>query len=164
MPLPEVAFVSLNSIREADLIALMNHPAVGRLLPLLGDGFSAADCRAFLAAKQALWDEHGYGPWAFLIDGAFAGWGGLQPEQGEADFAMVLHPKFWGWGRPIFALVKARAFGEMGLASITALLPPSRRNANAIKRFGFVEDGSINVGGQPFRRFRLHGGTEPVDG
>ena len=44
-----------------------------------------------------MWDEHGYGPWAFIINGEFAGWGGLQPEQGEADFALVLHPDFWGW-------------------------------------------------------------------
>ena len=164
MAVPRIDFVPLQDIAEEDLIALMNEPAVGRLLPLLGDGFSAEDCRAFLAAKQALWDEHGYGPWAFLIDGAFAGWGGLQPEQGEADFAMVLHPRFWGWGRQIFALVKARAFGEMGLASITALLPPTRTNANAIKRFGFVEDGSVDVDGERFRRFRLYGGAASAGG
>ncbi|WP_205032083.1 GNAT family N-acetyltransferase [Hwanghaeella grinnelliae] len=150
-----IGFAPLQDIAEEDLIALMNEPAVGHFLPLLGDGFTAADCRAFLVAKQALWDAHGYGPWAFLIDGDFAGWGGLQPEQGDADFAMVLHPRFWGWGRRIFTLIKVRAFGEMGLTSITALLPPARTNANAIKRLGFVEDGSVHVDGERFRRFRL---------
>ncbi len=153
--MPEIDFVPLDSIPSADLIALMSDPAVGRLLPLLGDGFSAADCRAFLAAKQALWDEHGYGPLAFRIDGEFAGWGGLQPEQGEADFALILHPKYWGWGRRIFALVKDRAFGPMGLSSITVLLPPTRSNAAAVRRLGFLPDGETAVGGTRFLRFRL---------
>lgn len=147
--------VPLSDVPEEALIALMNDPAVVRFLPLLGDRFTSEDCRAFLAAKQALWDEHGFGPSAFLIDGEFAGWGGLQPEDGEADFAMILHPRFWGWGRKIFACIKDRAFGAMGLGSITALLPPTRANANAVRRFGFVEDGSVEVGGQRFRRFRL---------
>jgi len=31
----------------------------------------------WIAGKEKLWAEHGYGPWAFLIDGKFAGWGGL---------------------------------------------------------------------------------------
>ena len=26
-------------------------------------------------------------PWAFLLDGKFAGWGGLQPEEGDADLS-----------------------------------------------------------------------------
>ena len=159
-----IEFVPLQEIEEADLIALMNDPAVGRLLPLLGGGFSAADCRAFLAAKQALWDEHGYGPWALRIGGEFAGWGGLQPEEGEADFALVLHPKFWGWGRRVFARIKEQAFGPMAFSSITALLPPARSNAKAIERLGFLPDGETTVGGERFLRFRLHADAAPAGG
>ena len=70
-------------------------------------------------------------------------------------FALVLHPKFWGWGRKIFEKVIARAFNEMKLNSITVLFPPSRTNSKAIKRMGFVEDGELNVDGALFMRFRL---------
>lgn len=32
----------------------------------------------------------------FFVDGQFAGWGGLQQEDGDADLALVLHPDYWG--------------------------------------------------------------------
>ena len=151
----EVEFVPLADIDEASLVALMNNDKVGRLMPLLSGTFSVENCRAFLEAKQQMWEQHGFGPWGILINGAFAGWGGLQPEQGEADFALVLHPQYWGWGRKIFALVKEYAFHQKGFDSITILFPPNRTNARAIFRMGFAEDGSAKVNGEFFRRFRL---------
>ncbi len=151
----DIEFVSLFEVKEQDLIELMTNDKVGRQLPLLDGGFNAVSCRAFLKAKQQLWDTYGYGPWAFRIKGVFAGWGGLQPEQGDADFGLVLDPAFWGWGRKIFHHVKEQAFSQMNLDSITALLPPNRTNANAIKRLGFVEDGQVMIDGQRFQRFRL---------
>ena len=151
----EIEFVHLCEIEEEQIIDLMNNEMIGTHLPLLSDGFSTKDCRAFLDAKQQLWEEHGFGPWAFLIEGEFAGWGGLQPEHGEADFALVLHPKFWGWGRKIFKKVKEQAFNQMHLESITILLPPSRPNSKVVLRLGFTEDGEWSVGGKKFLRFRL---------
>ena len=133
----------------------MNNDLVGEHLPLLIEGFSAQKCQAFLKAKKKLWDEHGFGPWAFLIKDEFAGWGGLQPEHGEADFALVLHPKFWGWGRKIFNKVKDQAFNKMNFDAITILLPPERPNSKAVMRLGFVNDGELIVDGELFKRFRL---------
>jgi hypothetical protein len=43
---------------------------------------------------QGAWEEW-HGPWAFIVDGKFAGWGGLQPEEGDADLELVLHPDYW---------------------------------------------------------------------
>ncbi len=151
----EIEFVHLIEIKEYQITDLMNNEMVGKQLPLLVSGFSAEDCRTFLKEKKRFWDEHGFGPWAFLINGEFAGWGGLQPERGEADFALILHPKFWGWGRKIFYKVKDRAFNQMNLSSITILLPPSRPNSKAITRLGFIEDGQLTVGGKIFKRYRL---------
>ena len=150
-----LTFHPLDEILQDQVIALMNDEMVGKQLPLLAGGFSEQDYHHFIAAKQALWDNHGYGPWAFCIDGQFAGWGGLQPEQGEADFALVLHPDFWGWGRRIFQRILDQAFEEMKLDSVTILLPPSRPNSKAVKRFGFKEDGVVEVAGEGFERYRL---------
>jgi len=152
----DIKFIHLSEITEEKIIELMNNEMVGKQLPLLAEGFSPEICRVFLKAKQRLWDEHGYGPWAFLIRGEFAGWGGLQPEHGDADFALILHPKFWGWGRKIFIKVKEQAFNDMGLNSITILLPPSRPNSKAVTRLGFVRDGQLTVDGSLFERFRLN--------
>lgn len=149
----DIQFVRLSDIDEQLIIDLMKNEAVGRHLPLLNGAFDNETCRGFLDAKQQLWEEHGYGPHAFLINGEFAGWGGLQPEQGEPDFALVLHPKFWGWGRRIFLKVKELAFGEMGLDYITILLPPDRGNLRAVLRLGFVEEGELVVNEETFLKF-----------
>ena len=151
----EIKFVHLNQIKEQQIIDLMNNELVGRQLPLLNGSFSIENCRDFLKAKKQLWDKHGFGPWAFLIEDEFVGWGGLQPEQGEADFALILHPNYWGWGRKIFNKVKEQAFTEMGLDSITILFPPSRPNSRAITRIGFINDGQVTVDNEVFTRFRL---------
>lgn len=151
----EVNFAQLSEIDERDIIELMNDEIVGKQLPLLGDSFSRDDYREFLNAKQHMWNEHGYGPWAFIINGEFAGWGGLQPEHGEADFALVLHPKFWGWGRKIYNKTKDIAFNQMKFNSITILFPPSRKNARAINRLGFMEEDKIEIDGEIFKKYRL---------
>lgn len=151
----KLQFVPLNTIPAADMLALMNHPKVGAYLPLLNGPFTEEHYHAFIKAKKQLWERHGYGPWAFVIDGQFAGWGGLQYENGEVDFALVLHPKFWGWGLKIFQRIKGIAFGPMRLQTITALLPPNRPNSKAIERLGFKPTSTVNIGGQEFVRFVL---------
>ncbi|MEC9368769.1 MAG: GNAT family N-acetyltransferase [Pseudomonadota bacterium] len=148
-------FVPLWGIAPDDIARLMNDERVGRYLPLLQRPFTARDCQAFLDAKRKLWDEHGYGPCAILIGGQFAGWGGLQPEQGDVDFALVLRPEYWGWGRRIFDRIKAQAFSDMRLQSITILLPPGRHNTRAVIRLGFTPDGQATVNGKAFERYRL---------
>ena len=151
----DIKFVHLSQIDKAALIELMNNETVRRQLPLLKGLFSEENCRAFLSEKQQLWDEHGFGPWAFLIRGEFAGWGGLQFEQGEVDFGLVLHPKFWGCGRIIFNKIKGEAFDQKRFESITILLPPSRPNSKAIARLGFVKEGPVTIGQETFIKYRL---------
>jgi len=151
----KIKFVHLSEIEEKDIIELMNNKFVSRHMPLLNGDFSVDDCKNFLKAKDLIWKKYGFGPWAFLIKDEFAGWGGLQIEHEDADFALVLHPKFWGWGLRIFNEVKNHAFNEMNLGSITALLPPTRPNSKSIMRLGFIEDGELRIDGQIFLRFRL---------
>ncbi|PSW03813.1 N-acetyltransferase [Photobacterium rosenbergii] len=150
-----VQLVSLWDVERQKLIDLMNNVQVRAQLPLLTNVFTQASCTVFLEAKQQLWDEHGYGPWAFMINGEFAGWGGLQPESGEADFALVLHPDYWGYGLKIFKLFERIAFDEMNLSSMTALFPPSRKNWRALIRFGFIKEQELVVNERTFIRFRL---------
>jgi len=85
-------FQRLPTVPLAAIMSLMNHPLVRRQMPPARERFDERATEAFVASKEQLWSEFGYGPWAFLVDGAFAGWGGLQPENGEPDLALVLHP------------------------------------------------------------------------
>jgi hypothetical protein len=90
-----------------------------------------------------------------VVDGRFAGWGGLQPEDGEADLALVLHPHFWGIGRALAGEILRRAFGQMGFESVTVLFPPTRTRIRAILRLGFHPDGEVAIAGERFLRYRL---------
>ena len=151
----ELRLARLGEVHPADIIELMNHPSVRRHMPLADGPFAAAECAEFIAGKDGIWRDHGYGPWAFVVDGAFAGWGGLQPEDGEPDLALVLHPRFWGHGRAVYERVLDEAFGTFGFDSVTVLLPPTRGAAHGLVRLGFRRDGETVVAGERFLRFRL---------
>jgi [ribosomal protein S5]-alanine N-acetyltransferase len=138
-----IEFKRLSDVKKSDIIELMNHPIVLKHMPLAKGTFDDAAYDAFIAAKEELWKQHGYGPWAFYHDGKFIGWGGLQFEEGDADLALVLHPNHWGMGKAIYDLIIERAFGKMGFLTITALLPPSRIRFNVMKRLGFKPDGEL---------------------
>lgn len=151
----QIVFQRLSQVPIPELVALFNDPDVRRHLPLARGVFSAEMCERFVAAKERLWAEYGYGPWAFFVDGAFAGWGGLQPEGEDADLGLVLHPLHWGIGPALCREVLRRAFEEMGLPSVIVLLPPSRTRTRAISRIGFQPDGEIQLGAERFLRYRL---------
>ena len=151
----DIEFVSFDKIPASKFVELMNTDNVGDYLPLLDGEFTKSDCNAFLASKSEMWKSQGIGPVAILINNDFAGWGGFQLEDGEYDFALILHPDYWGYGRKIFDKFKYEAFAVKNLESITVLFPPNRSNKIAIKRLGFIEDKNVSVAGHDFTRYRL---------
>ncbi len=153
---PIITFSRLTTVAPADLIALLNDPHVRRHLPLAHSAFGPHECERFVAEKEAHWAEHGFGVWAFYADGDFAGWGGLQTEGGDLDLGLVLHRRYWGLGQRLYARFIVEAFDTLGAPSITILLPLSRQHVSAVTRAGFKSDGEVSVGGERFRRFRLH--------
>ena len=151
--------IQLDPIRSAtqtDIITLMNDKRLRQHMPLAQGDFNEANYRSFIDGIEALWVQYGFGPWAIMVDGAFVGWGGLQPELGDADIALVLHPKYWGLGKRIYDEIIRRAFVEMGFDSVTVLLPPSRTRIKGILRLGFQPDGMVEIEGEAFVRYRLH--------
>ena len=155
-------FKRLTEVDLIDIISLNNNPDVLRQMPLGSADFDLAKAKEWVRQKDAQWQQYGSGPWAFLIDQKFAGWGGLQYENGDADLALVLHPDFWGDGKAIYLEIAKRAFISMGLESITILLPPSRTRIKGIFRLGFQPDGEVDIEGARFQRFRLHAPSKQV--
>jgi len=151
-----VEFKRLKEIERREIIELLNHPLVRRHMPLSKGNFDNEDYETFIAAKEKLWIEHGYGPWAFVVDDKFVGWGGLQYEEGDADLAVVIHPDYWGTGKMIYEKIIEKAFAEMDLESITALLPPSRTRTKGMIKLGFKLDGELILDGERFIRYRLY--------
>ncbi|MCB0398767.1 MAG: GNAT family N-acetyltransferase [Winogradskyella sp.] len=150
-----IEFKRLTEISKHEIINLMNNPLVRRQMPLLFFEFDESICDQFIEAKEKLWDEYGYGPWAFMVKSQFAGWGGLQPENGDVDLAIVLHPDYWGLGKSIYAQIIGKAFNEMNLSSITVLFPPSRTRIKGLLKLGFKREAEVMIGKQQFIRYRI---------
>lgn len=153
---PEITFVRLTAVDLDAVTTLLNEPRNARHLPLAGgEVYTAETAAAWVAAKNGQWDEHGYGPWAVLLDGEFAGWGGFQEEENGADFALVLRPQFWGLGEAITRQALDHGFRELGLDTVLIALPYSRHPDRVVARYGFVPDGDVAYGGVRFRQYRL---------
>jgi hypothetical protein len=91
----QIEFVRLTEVPVADVVALLNEPRNSRHMPLAST-FTEQSASEWVNSKDAQWERHGYGPWAVLVDGRFAGWGGFQHEDSGADYALVLSPAYWG--------------------------------------------------------------------
>ncbi|WOE31463.1 MULTISPECIES: GNAT family N-acetyltransferase [unclassified Acinetobacter] len=153
----QIQFQRLTKICHQDIITLHTHPRVLQHMPLAkGVIFDQVQCLAWIQEKEQQWQQYGYGPWAFLVNGKFAGWGGLQYEQGDADLALVLHPQYWGLGRNIFHQIIKMAFMQMGLESVTILLPPTRTKLKAIGLLGFQFENETMIDGEKFLKYRLN--------
>lgn len=151
----KIKFRRLTEVSRNEIIDLMNSPLVRRQMPLLSYDFDESICDQFIEAKEKIWNEYGYGPWAFIVKGQFAGWGGLQPENGDVDLAIVLHPDYWGLGKIIYTQIINKAFNEMSLTSITVLFPTSRTRIKGLLKIGFEKETEVIIGNQQFIRYRI---------
>lgn len=149
-----IDFVRLTQVPLPEIVTLLNEPRNSRHMPLSGT-FSIRSAADWVHGKDRQWEIHGYGPWAVVLDGEFAGWGGFQHEENGADFALVLLPGHWGNGAEITRAALDRGFTELGLDEVIIALPHSRNPARVVARFGFVPDGEVSYGGADFRQYRL---------
>ncbi len=151
-----IEFKRLSDINRSDIVELMNNDLVRRQMPLLKGEFSKIDCEKFVKSKEKMWENHGFGPWAFEVNHQFAGWGGVQPDNGEADLALVLHPDYWGVGKVLYKKIIDNAFNDLGILSVQVLFPPSRTRIQGLLRLGFKKEDELQVGDEKFIRYRLY--------
>ena len=149
-------FRPIQAAPRALVMEQMNDARVRRHLPLATGTFDEAAYESFISGKQAMWSEHGYGPWAFFIGDRYAGWGGLQPDDGEAELALVLCPWAFGYGRLIAAKVIDWGFRELDLERILIYLPESRSVERFLSRYGCIRDGGVTFDGKVFTRHCLY--------
>lgn len=145
----------LSSVDKKLIIELFNDPLVKRHMPLASEHFNELHYQEFIKAKEKIWQEHGFGPQAYFVDGQFIGWAGIQPDDKDFELALVLSPKFWGYGRYIYHELIKQAFETLNLKSVTILFPPSRTRIKWIFKAGFVEEESVEIEGKTFIRYRL---------
>lgn len=154
-PEPQVTFVRLPEIPLAEVTALLNEPRNARHLPLASGPSTPEAAADWVRAKDAQWEAVGYGPWAVLVDGVFAGWGGFLAEDQGPDFALVLRPQFWGAGQVVTRAALRYGFEEFGFDEVTIALPRSRNPDRVVGRLGFAPAGEVVHGDVPFRLYVL---------
>ena len=120
----------LKDVDKNLIIQLLNDPMVKRHMPLSVENFDEKQYLDFIASKEAIWKTHGFGPWAYFIDNKFVGWGGVQPDEGDFELALVLAPAYWGFGRHFYNDLIHEAFNELNLDSVTILFPPHAKELN----------------------------------
>jgi hypothetical protein len=116
---------------------------------------SPNELRNWVAGKEAITQQHGFGPQAILFDGEFAGWGGIEPDDAGASISLVLSPGFWGHGHQILDVLLEEAFGRLGLPYVLVELPPTRTKVRGLLRLGFREVGDRTIEGERFVVYRL---------
>lgn len=109
----------------------------------------------WVAGKEAITHQHGFGPQAILIDGTFAGYGGLDPDSDGTEIALVLFPAYWGWGHQIVKILLEEAFGQLGLTYVLVKVPPSRTRIRGLLQLGFRKVGDTMIEGERFIVYRL---------
>ena len=136
-----IEFVRLTEVPLAAVVALLNEPRNARHMPLVSGKLTDESAAEWVRTKDGQWERNGYGPWAVLVNGHFAGWGGFQREENGADYALVLAPEYWGQGAAITRAALERGFGELGLDEVIIALPYTRSPDRVVARFGFTPDG-----------------------
>lgn len=157
MPVParDIRFLRLTEVPPEAILEHMRDPRVAEHMPLLTFEWTPETVTGFVAAKEACWARDGLGHWAFVVDGAYVGWGGFQKEGEEWDFGLVLIPDAFGLGAKITQKALSFARSDARIPFITFLLPPSRKHLGALGRMGAELVGEIEYDGAVFRKFRL---------
>ncbi len=151
----DIAFVRLTEIDPALIAEHMSDIRVAEHMPLLTGEWDVETARGFVAQKEACWVRDGLGHWGVLAEGRYVGWGGFQKEGDEWDFGLVLRPADFGLGAKIFRKALGVAKADPRIPYVTFLLPPSRKNLGALRRFGAQSLGEIGYEGATFLKFRL---------
>lgn len=151
----DIQFKSLSEIKMDNILELMNHPKIRQHMPLVKGIFDEEKYHSFIKEKEKMWEDYGFGPWAFTLNEIFIGWGGLQPCDNDVEIALVLHPKYFGNGKFLYSKIINYAFKEKKLDSVIILFPPTRTKIKGILKLGFIVEGKVIIEGEEFLRYRL---------
>ena len=153
--MPQIDLIPLQDGNTAELVALLNNPAVTAHMPL-----STAVTREWVddwkRAKSKQWPDPNMGPWAVHIDRRFAGWSGVQPDgEDENELAIVLDVWAWGFGREVASVTlgRWRTFGDP--RPVVVYLPYSRPIRAIQERWGWRLLGESEFAGTKFAKLAI---------
>lgn len=151
----QIAFIPLRDADTTDLWHLLNDQRVTKHMPL-AEKVDLQWVEQWKTNKSGLWPTPEMGPWAVMVDGALAGWVGVQPDgEGQSEFAIVLNVWAWGLGGEITRRALERWAGFKREDRLVFYLPKSRPIEIVERRLGFQMIGEGEIAGQTFVMFAL---------
>ncbi len=145
--------------------ALMSDPLVMRHYPR---PWTRDECIRWVEHNQRLYEERGLGLWMLTLraDGSVAGDCGLTiqriEDEDEIEIGYHLVPKLWGRGLASEAAraTRDRAFAELGLARLVAIIAPTNEpSANVARAIGMRLEREMEWRGRPQGIFALDRGS-----
>lgn len=97
----KLSYTPLNNVSLPDLMRLLNKARVREHL-MAHSVFDLNSTQAWINSKMQVDETEGCIVRAVLIEGALAGWCGIQLERNQPELAIVLDDQYWGAGKQIF--------------------------------------------------------------
>lgn len=149
----QVTYAKLQDIPALDLLPILNCERVRRHL-IEHEIFTPHNVKLWKEEKILVDSMPQCRVRAVLCHNDLAGWCGIQAEDnGEYEIAIVLHPAFWGLGKPIFTDLLGWA-REMGHQEIYIQLLNSRRTYRFLQHMAKSVSQS-HWQGHHFTRYKL---------
>ena len=128
----EIEFLCLNQVNPEEFMVVVNEDALRTHL-IDHPYFDATSIQAWMEDKIKTDSIQGCRIRAEFIDGALAGWCGIQPDDNGFELAIVISQKFWGFGISIFKILMRWA-KELGHKEILFHLLESRPEYRALNK------------------------------
>lgn len=128
----EIEFLCLNQVNPEKFMVVVNEDALRTHL-IDHPYFDTTSIQAWMEDKIKIDSIHGCRIRAVFIDGALAGWCGIQPDDNGFELAIVISQKFWGFGISIFKILMRWA-KELGHKEILFHLLESRPEYRALNK------------------------------
>ena len=97
----EIEYTSLQDLDQSELLSILNTEKI-RVHLVAHDQFNVESLENWVSGKMGVDSENGCKVRGIRVNGAVAGWCGIQFENESYELAIVLGEEFWGIGTTVF--------------------------------------------------------------
>lgn len=127
-----IEYLSFKQVDPKELMTVVNEDSL-RVHLVNHPSFNVASIQEWIEDKIKTNAIQGCRVRVVSIDGALAGWCGIQPDDYGFEIAIVISQRFWGYGIPIFKTLMLWA-GELGHKEVLFHLLDTRREYKALAK------------------------------
>lgn len=99
--MPNIEYINFSQVNPKELMTLLNEDSLREhLIP--HPYFNEMSIQTWMKEKVEIDFMQGCRVRVVSVDGAIAGWCGIQPDDNGFEIAIVISQRFWGCGIPIF--------------------------------------------------------------